>query len=262
MDGVYPGLEQSAQRHLGKRRILTALLLLSLCAFPFGWAGLAAPLVWLTLHAIEISTGWRRALAFIAAAAVMLTAALGLLPGSEGIELLTPYTDASGNLIVAGVNPGKAAIATGVLAFMLRSGNWLRAKEIHFLLLAIAVPSLCAFAVFGASPKFAVTIIAALGINFLVVAISEEAFFRLIVQRGGEMLLPALRWLVAVLVTMLFTFLHTGWAASAQALAVVAVAGLAYALLWLRTRNFWACVLAHGGVNGVHMFLLPYPLPG
>ncbi|KUJ83053.1 CPBP family intramembrane metalloprotease [Microbulbifer flavimaris] len=262
MEGVYQGPEQSARKHLDRRRIFTTVLLLSLCAFPFGWTGLAAPLVWLTLHAIEITSGWRRALAFIAAAAVMLTAALGLLPGSERIALLTPYTDASGNFIASGVNPGKAAIATGVLAFMLRRGNWRRATEIPLLLLAIAVPSLCGLIVFGASPKFAGTIMAALAINFLVIAISEEAFFRLIVQRGGEMLLPAVRWLVAVLVTALFTFLHTGWAASAQALAIVALAGFAYALLWLRTRNFWACVLAHGGVNGMHMLLLPYPLPG
>lgn len=238
-----------------------AVLLLSVCAVPFGWVGLAAPLVLLSLSLIEITSGWRRGLAFLGAAAVMLVAALGLVPGSERIELWPAYTDASGNLISAGFNPGKAAIAAGVLAFMLRRGNWLRGSDLRYVLLAIAVPSLCGLALFGVSPKLAPVIVAAVSINILVVAISEEAFFRWILQRGGEELLPGARWVVALLVTVLFTFLHTGWAASTPALVVVAVAGLAYACLWMRTRSFWACVLAHGGINSVHMLLLPYPLP-
>ncbi|WP_237068098.1 CPBP family intramembrane glutamic endopeptidase [Microbulbifer guangxiensis] len=245
----------------GVHQLAGAALLLSACAIPFGWVGLAAPLVLLFLCAIEVTSGWRRGLAYLGAAVVMLLAALGVVPGSERIELLPAYTDASGNLISAGFNPGKAAIATGVLAFMLRRGNWLCGTDLRHVLLAIVIPSLCGLALFGLSPKFAAVILAALLINFLVVAISEEAFFRWILQRGGERLLPAAHWLIALLVTALFTFLHTGWAASAPALIVVAVAGLTYACLWWRTRNFWACVLAHGGINGVHMFLLPYPLP-
>lgn len=245
-----------------KSRFVGAILLLSLCVVPFGWVGLAAPLVWLALHAIEVTSGWRMALAFLGAASVMLISTLGLVPGGERIEWLAAYTDASGNLISAGFNPGKAAIAAGVLGFMLRSRNWLVFSDLRYVLVAIAVPSLFGLALFGTSPKFAATIIAALLTNFLVVAISEEAFFRLVVQRGGELFMHRARWLVALLVTVLFTFLHTGWAASPVALVVVAAAGLSYALLWMRTQNFWACVLAHGGINAFHMLLLPYPLPG
>lgn len=236
--------------------------ILLLCAIPFGWVGLAAPLIWLALYAIEVNGGWKRALAFLSAGLTMLITGLGIIPGSERIELATPYADASGNLIYASFNAGKAVIAIALVAFMLRLRQSIRKTDALYTLAAITIPSLCGLLLLGPSPKFATTIAVAALINLLVVCISEEGFFRWILQRGTEQGLGRHRWLAIPLVTAIFTFLHTGWAVSAMALLLVAVAGFCYALLWHLRQNFWVCVLAHWGVNALHLFLLPYPLPG
>ncbi|SHF34620.1 hypothetical protein SAMN04487965_1993 [Microbulbifer donghaiensis] len=241
-----------------------APLLLTLCAIPFGWTGLAAPLIWLSLYVIETTHGWQRGLGYLAAAVLMLTTAMGLLPGGTRIELMPPYTDAAGNSIYANFNTGKAVIAIALVAFMLRLRQSIRVADLPYILAAVTVPIVCGLLVFGISGKFTLTIVVAAVINLLIVCVSEEGFFRWILQRGAETALQRWRWrwLAVPLVTAVFTFLHTGWAASAPALALVTVAGLCYALLWHLRQNFWACVLAHWGVNLLHLFALPYPLPG
>ncbi|WP_323846075.1 CPBP family intramembrane glutamic endopeptidase [Microbulbifer magnicolonia] len=240
--------------------IWAAPLLLALCAVPFGWVGLAAPLIWIALYAIECSRGWKRALAYLVAGLLMLAAALGLAPGSERIELLPAYVDDTGNTIYASFNEGKAVIAIALVAFMLRLRQSIGAADLPYILAAAAIPLASAAALLGLSPKFALAIVVAALINLLVVCISEEGFFRWIMQRGLEEALGRFRWLAVLLVTAMFTFLHTGWAVSAQALALVTVAGLCYSLLWYLRQNFWGCVLAHWSVNLLHMLTLPYPM--
>jgi hypothetical protein len=240
--------------------IWAAPALLTLCTIPFGWVGLAAPLIWLSLYAIEASSGWKRALSYLLAGLLMLLAGLGIVPGSERIELAPPYTDATGNLVYASFNAGKAVIAIALVAFMLRLRQSIKLADTPYILVAIAIPFACALILLGPSVKFSITIAVAALINLLVVCISEEGFFRWILQRGSEEGLRRWRWLAVPLVTAIFTFLHTGWAASATALSLVALAGFCYALLWHLRQNFWVCVLAHWGVNALHLFLLPYPL--
>lgn len=247
-------------RHLVHGYLLPAALLL-FCAIPFGLIGVAAPLIWLSLCAIETQSGWRRAFGYLISTLLMLVAALGILPGGERIELLPPHTDATGNIIYAGFNSGKAVIAIAVLAFMVRQRCRLKRSDFPYIAAAVALPFLCGLAVIGPSPKFDITIAVAALINLLVVCVSEEGFFRWVLQRGTEELLRRWRWIAVLLVTAIFTFLHTGWAASPLALTLVAFAGFCYALLWFLRRNFWACVLAHWGVNVLHLFFLPYPLP-
>lgn len=248
-------------KRLGHSHLLPAALLL-LCAIPFGTTGVAAPLIWLALCAIETQNGWKRTLGYLFTALLMLTTALGLLSGGERIELLPPYSDAAGNTIYASFNPGKAVTAIAMVAFMVRQRCWLKRSDIPYIGAAIALPFLCGLVAIGLSPKFGPAIAVAAVINLLVVCIAEEGFFRWILQRGTEELLGRWRWVAALLVTAVFTLLHTGWAVSPLALALVTVAGLCYSLLWYLRRNFWACVLAHWGVNVLHLFLLPYPLPG
>lgn len=247
-------------KYLGNSYLLPAAIL-SLCAIPFGLTGAAAPVIWLSLCAIESQGGWTRVVAYAVAALLMLVTALGILPGSERIELLPPYSDAAGNSIYAAFNPGKAVIAIAVVAFMVRKRCWLKRGDLPYIAAAIALPFLCGLAAVGVSPKFGATIVVAAIINLLVVCISEEGFFRWILQRGTEELLGRWRWMALLLVTAIFTLLHTGWAASPIALGLVTIAGFCYSLLWYLRRNFWACVLAHWGVNVLHLFLLPYPLP-
>ncbi|MFC6633926.1 CPBP family intramembrane glutamic endopeptidase [Microbulbifer taiwanensis] len=253
---VAPGLQ-----YLGQRYLLPALLL-SLCIIPFGLTGAAAPAIWLALCTIETQGGWKRAAAFLVSGLLMLVTALGILPGSERVELLPPYSDASGNTIYASFNAGKAVIAIAVVAFMLRQRGWLHHGDLLYISAAIALPFLLGLMATGLSPKFGAAIVVAATVNLLVVCISEEGFFRWILQRGSEELLGSQRWLAVLLVTAIFTLLHTGWAASPLALVLVTAAGACYSLLWYLRRNFWACVLAHWGVNVLHLFLLPYPLPG
>lgn len=236
---------------------LTAALLL-FCTVPFGWVGLLAPPIWLSLNSIEQSSGWKRAAAYAVTALLMLIAAMGLIPGSGSIELLASYSDASGNKVYASFNPGKAAIAVALLVFMIHRCQWLKRSDIPYIAAAVALPFLCGLALMGPSVKFGATIALAALINLLVVCISEEGFFRWVLQRGGEELLG--RWLMVPLVAAIFTLLHTGWAVSPAALGLVAIAGFCYALLWTLRRNLWVCVLAHWGVNMLHVTLLPYPI--
>ncbi|MGL6162248.1 lysostaphin resistance A-like protein [Microbulbifer sp.] len=261
-------LEQRTEYHqgafglkrLGYNYLLPAALLL-LCAIPFGPIGAAAPFIWLSLCAIEAHSGWKRALGYLIAALLMLVAALGILPGGARIELPPSYSDAAGNTIYTSFNPGKAVIAIAVVAFMVRQRCWLKRSDFPYIATASVLPFLCGWAVIGLSPKFDIAVAVAALINLLVVCISEEGFFRWVLQRGTEELFGRWRWIVVLLVTAIFTFLHTGWAASPVALSLVAFAGFCYAMLWYLRRNFWACVLAHWGVNTLHLFLLPYPLP-
>ena len=238
--------------------VVAAALLL--CTIPFGWVGVMAPLICLMLYAIENSSGWQRRLAFLAAAMLMLTAALGIVPGSERIALLAPYTDDSGNNIQVAFNPGKAVIAIALLALLARPKYWPARGDIRLIAATVLLPLICAALVAGISVKFAPVIISAALVNFAVVCISEEGFFRWILQRGIEEGFGRWRWMAVPLVVVIFTTLHTGWAATPAVLALVAIAGTGYAMLWHLRGNFWACVLAHWGVNTLHLFLLPYPL--
>ncbi|WP_193163499.1 CPBP family intramembrane glutamic endopeptidase [Microbulbifer hainanensis] len=233
---------------------------LLLCTIPFGWIGVLAPLIWLMLCVIESSSGWQRRVAFLATALLMLTAAMGLVPGSERIELLAPYTDAVGNNIQVAFNPGKAVIALALLPLLIRPKHWPARGDIRIIAAAVLLPLICAALVAGFSVKFAPVIVAAALVNFAVVCISEEGFFRWILQRGMEESLGRWRWVAVPVVVVIFTALHTGWAATPAVLALVAIAGTSYAMLWHLRGNIWACVLAHWGVNTLHMFLLPYPL--
>ncbi|MFI2811038.1 CPBP family intramembrane glutamic endopeptidase [Microbulbifer zhoushanensis] len=241
-------------------RALYIPLALALCVLPFGWVGLAAPLIWLALNGIERSSGWSRGLLFVVAAIAMLAAALGLLPAVPRIELLPPYADNAGNMIVSSFNPGKATIAVAVIAFMFGRNQWPARRDLPLLIFAAVLPVALALPLTGLSAKFSVTILLALVINLVVVCVSEEAFFRWILQRGSEQLLGRWRWLAVPLVVAIFTLLHTGWAASPQVVTLVALAGFGYAQLWYLREKFWVCVLAHWGVNSLHMLLLPYPL--
>ncbi|WP_295802723.1 CPBP family intramembrane glutamic endopeptidase [uncultured Microbulbifer sp.] len=252
----------AAQPFEGKHLWLPPALL-CLLAIPFGWVGVFAPAIWLALAAIENARGWKKAAAFFIAAALMLTVNSGLVPGNEHITLLPPYSDAAGNLIYVSFRPAKAAIAITLVAFMLVRPQPLKRADLPVMAIAIAVPISAGLFLLGPSPKLDATIAVAALVNLLVVCIAEEGFFRWVLQRGLTQGLQKLgrqwKWLATLLVALLFTTLHTGWAASPVLLGLVGVAGLGYALVWQLRESFWACVLTHWGVNLLHMTLLQYP---
>ncbi|WP_226663909.1 CPBP family intramembrane glutamic endopeptidase [Microbulbifer aggregans] len=232
--------------------------LLCILAVPFGWIGACAPAIWLSLVAMENAHGWKQAAAFVLAAVLMLTVNSGQIPGNEHIALLPPYTDSDNNLIYASLRPAKAVIALTVLVFMLFRPQPLKRKDLPVMTAVVAVPVVAAFFVLGPSLKLTATIAVAALINLLVVCIAEEGFFRWVLQRGLGKLVGERQWLATVAVAALFTTLHTGWAGSALMLGLVSIAAFGYALLWQLRESFWACVLAHWGVNLLHMTLLPY----
>lgn len=84
----------------------------------------------------------------------------------------------------------------------------------------------------------------------LVVPVMEELFWRSFLMRWidnvrFEAVLPQRTTLKAiVLSTFVFTLAHTLWLAAA-------IAGLAYAWLYVRTGKLWVPVLAHAVTNGV-----------
>ncbi|MGI4719858.1 MAG: CAAX prenyl protease-related protein [Janthinobacterium lividum] len=84
----------------------------------------------------------------------------------------------------------------------------------------------------------------------LVVPVMEELFWRSFVMRWAdaadfEALDPARVGLKGFLIsTLLFGFEHNLWLAGI-------VAGVAYALLYMRHRNLWSAVLAHAVTNGL-----------
>lgn len=139
--------------------------LLTLCAALFGWVGLATPLIWLALYAIEVNSGWKHALGFIAAGILMLIA---VIPGRERIELMSAYIDGAGNTVVA----------IALVAFILRLRLSIRLADTPYILAAIVVPFICGLVLLRPSVKLATTIAVAALINLLVVCISEEGFFR------------------------------------------------------------------------------------
>jgi uncharacterized protein len=83
----------------------------------------------------------------------------------------------------------------------------------------------------------------------LVVPLMEELFWRSFIMRWLQA--PAFQalppqhvaWRAIVLSTFLFTLTHTLWLAAI-------VAGLAYALLYVRTGSLWTAVIAHAVTNG------------
>ncbi|MBB5211810.1 CPBP family intramembrane glutamic endopeptidase [Microbulbifer hydrolyticus] len=232
---------------------------LCLLAIPFGWVGVFAPTIWLGLVAIENTRGGKKTASFLLTGVLMFTVNSGLIPGNEHITVLPPYNDADGNLIYASFRPAKAVIALTFVIFMLLRPQPLKRADLPVIAAAISVPVVAGIVLLGVYPKLTATIAIAALINLLVVCIAEEGFFRWILQRGLGEWLHKWRWLPTILVTALFTTLHTGWAASPVLLTLVAVAGLGYALVWQLRGSFWACVLTHWGVNLLHMTLLKYP---
>ncbi len=100
-----------------------------------------------------------------------------------------------------------------------------------------------------------------IAVNLFVTCMSEEAFFRLLLQDEIASWFDNARFKVlvpAVIASLLFACAHHP--ALDAFFLVYAVAGLAYALVYAMTRSFIAAIAVHGGVNIAHFLLLPYPL--
>lgn len=102
-------------------------------------------------------------------------------------------------------------------------------------------------------------------VNLFVTCVAEEAFMRLLLQaqlqRFMSSKLKSVFWLEAIpllIATLIFVAVHLP--ASTSGILVFGFAGLVYGLVYILTKNLWACVLVHFTVNIIHFSLLTYPL--
>lgn len=91
-------------------------------------------------------------------------------------------------------------------------------------------------------------------------ALPEEAVFRHVVQGGLEAWLgrtEQARWTAMVAAGALFGVSHLagGW----TYVALATLAGIGYGWIYAVSGSFWAAVLAHTGLNLLHLLLFSYP---
>ncbi|WP_051687248.1 CPBP family intramembrane glutamic endopeptidase [Microbulbifer sp. HZ11] len=231
---------------------------LCLLAIPFGWIGIFAPAIWLGLVAMDSAQGWKKAVSYVITGLLMLVVTSGAIPGNDHILLMEPYLQ-NGSEIYPSFRPAKAVIAVTLVLFMLVRPQPLKRKDLPLMATAISAPIVAGAVFLDFQPKLTTSIALAALLNLVIVCIAEEGFFRWVLQRGLGQWLHRWPWIPTILVTLLFTYLHTGWAVSTTMLSLVGLAGLGYALIWQLRGSFWACVLTHWGVNLLHMTLLQYP---
>lgn len=120
-----------------------------------------------------------------------------------------------------------------------------------------------AYAFFGVGlePKWPDGILYFVGVNLLVTVLSEEAFFRLLLQRQIERFFSSRTIGISIAVavsSVLFALAHSG--ATGAVFFLFLFAGFVYAAVYARTRSLTASIATHFGVNFVHIMLLEYPL--
>jgi len=111
------------------------------------------------------------------------------------------------------------------------------------------------------TPKISDLMLLFLLINLVVTCFSEEAFYRLVVQKPSERAFSTV-WIsrlfgVAVVSTF---FALTHFSGDPYILAVMIIAGVFYAVVYALTRSVSAAILTHFLVNALHFIFLPYPL--
>lgn len=98
-------------------------------------------------------------------------------------------------------------------------------------------------------------------VNLLVTVVSEEAFFRLLLQHQIERFFRNKQvgvYVGVAIAAVLFALAHSG--ATGMAFFLFLLAGLVYAAVYARTRSLLASIATHFGVNIAHITLLEYPL--
>jgi membrane protease YdiL (CAAX protease family) len=129
--------------------------------------------------------------------------------------------------------------------------------------LAISLVLVAAAALFdvGWQTKLPDGILYFVTVNLLVTVVSEEAFFRLLIQRQVMRFFQSKRLGISVglgFATVLFAIAHSG--AKGPLFILFLLAGFVYAAVYARTKSLLASIAAHFGVNFAHILLLEYPL--
>lgn len=109
-------------------------------------------------------------------------------------------------------------------------------------------------------PKWSSATLTFLAINLLFTCVSEEAFFRGLIQERMTRALQERPRFVAVPVIVsasLFGLAH--WGGGMQLVLLAGLAGLGYSISYAVTRRVEAAILPHFAVNAAHFVLFSYP---
>lgn len=102
-------------------------------------------------------------------------------------------------------------------------------------------------------------------VNLFVTCVAEEAFMRLLLQAQIQKMIsvsvrqPLLQELIPLLITTLI-FVLTHSVHGFNVIVTYTVAGFSYGLVYCLTKNLWACIGVHFGVNIIHFAFFTYPV--
>lgn len=234
----------------------------------FEIAALAA-LTWYSRQAPSQSI---RAVLLVLCAAIALAMALHLLPGFEnpklydGVQLSENAPPLTKTL---SFDKGAAGLLL-LVAFTPRIRSWNEVRSlaapsliVTLLTTAVVIGAAVAIGYVRPDPKLPVFALGFLAANLLFTCVSEEVFFRGIVQERLTAFLSRTRlsrWTPAIVVALLpalFAAAHVG--GGAQYVALAGLSGLGYAVAYAVTRRVEPAILAHFSVNTVHFLFFTYP---
>jgi membrane protease YdiL (CAAX protease family) len=222
---------------------------------------------------LRTSDGWRRAVWITVTAALGLLLGLHALPGFSNPVILRDV------ILADGARPYSQYInfdktLAGVL--FLGCSGWTpirsmpewdtalrRAAPVMLVTVIGVMTASLALGYVPFDPRWSAIFPVWAAINLLTTCVSEEAFFRGLIQHELQCgLPPALgpRQAAAIAVALsalLFGLAHAagGW----QYMVVATVAGTGYAVVYHRTARLEMAILAHFAVNAVHFLFFTYP---
>ena len=222
---------------------------------------------------LHTSDGWRRAAWVTVTAALGLLLGLHALPGFSNPVILRdlvmadsarPYSQyinfdkTLAGILFLGCSGWTPIRSTAEWNAALRRG-----APIMCVTVVVAMAAALAIGSVRFDPRWPAVFAVWAPINLLTTCLSEEAFFRGLLQREGRRgLSRALgpRQAVAVAVALsasLFGLAHLagGW----QYVVVASLAGAGYAVVFQRTARLEMAILTHFAINATHFLLFTYP---
>ncbi len=191
--------------------------------------------------------------------------AVRLFVSGNGSRLTSIHDDVRTIAIEWSVVAVLAAIAFGVQRlsprlFRLKGLRWLDVLFVFGGLVAALVLS-GAVSAHVATPKFDLRQIASVPLAMriclvLTAAICEEFIYRgFAIEELGA--LVGNRWIGAIVSLALFSLGHVGVYGFSTALLIPATVGLVLTLLYMFRNNLLACMLVHGGMDGLFLIVIP-----
>lgn len=217
---------------------------------------------------MRMQAGWGRTALIVALSVIALALALHLVPGFVNPPIvtdlrLTPnsalfthrlnFDTAAAGIVLCGALCRRIHDRAGWAA-LAGQWKWIVGPALVVNLLALMV----GYALF--EPKLPAYAPYYLAINLLFTCVTEEAFFRGVIQQRLSDALGGFawgKWIALGVASVLFGLAH---ARGGLTLAVLAtVAGIGYGLAYQRSGRIEAAIGAHIALNGLHFLMLSYP---